>query len=176
MKQNSCPLFYEEMVMNTKKILYNWDVILASFSLVLLLFAVIIQVIMRSVFDKPLMGAEEFTRFMVICVILFPLAYTERLNGHIIMEEFQNLLPQTIKKGLRFLIQILTTVIYIVVTLSAIQVLINNANNMTATLEIPFWIFFLPNVLGFLGISILRVITHICYFTKKELPWASLSF
>jgi TRAP-type C4-dicarboxylate transport system permease small subunit len=176
MKQIHAPLFYKEMVMNKKKILFDLDVILASLSLVLLLFTVIIQVILRSVFDKPLMGAEEFTRFMVICVILFPLAYTERMNGHIIMEELQNLLPRVIRKLLRFLIQTFTTVVYIVIALSAIQVLINNANNTTATLEIPFWIFFLPNALGFLGISILRIITHICYFAKKELPWASLSF
>jgi TRAP-type C4-dicarboxylate transport system permease small subunit len=161
--------------MNTKKLLFNLDVILASLSLALLLFTVILQVILRSIFDAPLMGAEELTRFMVICVILFPLAYTERCNGHIVMEELQNLLPSLIKKSLRFLIEFFTTAVYLVVTLSAIQVLINNANNMTATLEIPFWIFFLPNVLGFLGISVLRIVVHFCYLTKRELAWASLS-
>ncbi|GHU25531.1 C4-dicarboxylate ABC transporter [Betaproteobacteria bacterium] len=160
--------------MNTKKILFNWDVILASLSLVVLLFTVITQIILRSFFDMPLMGAEELTRFMVLSGILFPLAYTERFNSHIVMEELQNLLPQVIKSVLRFLIQLSTTVVYILVTLSATLVLINNANNTTATLEIPFWIFFLPNVLGFLGISVLRIITHFCYLTKKELPWASL--
>jgi TRAP-type C4-dicarboxylate transport system permease small subunit len=160
---------------NTKKVLFNLDVTLASLSLVLLLFTVILQVILRSIFDAPLMGAEEFTRFMVICVILFPMAYTERLNGHIVMKEFLNLLPSIIKKSLRFLIEVFTTAVYLIITLSAIQVLVNNANNTTATLEIPFWIFFLPNVVGFFGISVLRLVAHFCYLTKKELPWASLS-
>jgi TRAP-type C4-dicarboxylate transport system permease small subunit len=158
--------------MRIRKTVVNFDVFLASAALVLLLGTIILQVVLRSVFQRPLMGAEEFTRYMVIWVILTPLAYTERENGHIIMEEFQGLLPGALRKIIRFICALCTTAVYLVLTWSVIAVLLNNMNNMTATLKIPFWLFFLPSVIGFAGITVLRIVTHICRLCKKELPWA----
>ena len=159
--------------MQIRKVLFSFDMILAAAALMVLLGTVILQIILRQVFLKPLMGAEEMTRYMVIWVILTPLAYTEKANGHIIMEEIQTLLPGLIRKGIRFLCAVCTTVVYILITFSVISVCRNNLNNMTATLKIPFWLFFLPCIIGFAGISILRITSHVCILLKKEPPWVS---
>jgi len=55
-----------------------------------------------------------------------------------------------------------------------VHVYINNLHNQTATLKMPFWVFFLPSAIGFTGISIVRITRHICTLLKKELPWASV--
>ena len=157
--------------MQIRKALFSFDMILAAAALLVLLGTIILQVILRQIFQRPLMGAEEMTRYMVIWVIMTPLAYTERVNGHIIMEEFQALFPAPIKKIIRFICAASTTVVYIVITLSVISVYRNNLHNMTATLKIPFWLFFIPTAIGFLGISIVRIIGHICTLLKKEPPW-----
>ena len=159
--------------MQIRKIIFSFDMILAAAALMVLLGTVILQIILRQLFLKPLMGAEEMTCFMVVWVILTPLAYTEKENGHIIMEELQTLLPGFIRKGIRFICAVCTTVVYILITVSVISVYRNNLQNMTATLKIPFWIFFLPCAIGFAGISIVRIISHICILLKKELPWVS---
>ena len=160
--------------MQIKKTVLNFDMILAAAAVLVLLGTVIIQIVLRQVFKKPLMGAEEMTRYMVIWVILTPLAYTERAKGHIIMEEIQALFPSFLRKTIRFISAVCTTAVYILVAISAINVWRNNMNNMTATLKIPFWLFFLPSVIGFSGISVLRITSHIYTLFKKEPPWASL--
>jgi TRAP-type C4-dicarboxylate transport system permease small subunit len=159
--------------MRIKKVILNFDLVLAAAALVLLCGTTMLQVILRSIFDAPLMGAEEMIPYLLTWVILTPLGNTEWTNGHIIMEEFQVLFPPPIKKMVRFIIALCTTGIYIVVSLSVIHVYINNLNNMTATLKMPFAVFFLPSAIGFIGISLVRITNHICTLLKKEPPWAS---
>ena len=160
--------------MQIKKALMNFDLILAFAALLVLLGTVLLQILLREVFLLPLMGAEEMTRYMVVWVIMTPLAFTERKNGHIIMEEIQALFPTILRKIIRFIIAVSTTAVYILIVFSVIHVFSNSANNVTATLKIPFWIFFLPNAIGFVGISMVRITSHICTIFKKELPWALL--
>ena len=160
--------------MQIRKALFNFDIILAVAALAVLWGTIILQVILRQVFSAPLMGAEEMTRYMVIWVIMTPLAFTEKANGHIIMEELQALLPGIIKKLIRFVCVLSTTAVYILITFSVFGVYRNNLHNVTATLKVPFWLFFLPTAIGFIGISVFRIIDHICVLIKKEPPWASL--
>jgi len=159
--------------MQIKKVLLNFDLIVAVSALAGLWGTIMLQVILRSIFNAPLMGADEMTPYLVIWVILAPLAYTERTIGHIIMEEFQVILPSIIKKIIRFLVSVSTTGIYVLVSFSVIYVIKNNLYNTTATLRMPFYIFFIPSAIGFFGISILRITSHIYTMLKKELPWAS---
>jgi TRAP-type C4-dicarboxylate transport system permease small subunit len=160
--------------MQLKKTLINFDVILASVALAFLTIVIFVQVILRFFFKSPLMGAEEFARYMLMWMIITPLTFTERNHGHIIMEELQNLLPGIIRKIIRFLCGLCTTVIYVFLTISTVRVIQNNMGNTTAELKIPFLLFFLPTLIGFASMAILRIITHICHLMKKDLPWASL--
>ena len=74
-----------------------------------------------------------------------------------VMEEFQAILPAKARLGIRFLIDLLTTAVYALVALSSISVLINNARNETATLRMPFWLFFLPTVAGMVLLTLTRI-------------------
>ena len=133
------------------------DAFLSAVSLVVLLGTIIIQVVLRFVFQSPLMGAEEFTRYMVICLVMTPLAFAERTNSHVVMEEVQMLLPDGFRRILRMVIDILTTLVYGIVAVSSLSVLMNNATNRTATLKMPFWLFFLPMVIGMVLLTIVRI-------------------
>ena len=142
--------------MRLRTTLSNLDAVLACLGLVALLGTIIIQVVLRFVFQNPLMGAEEFTRYMVIFLVMTPLAFAERTKSHVVMEELQAGLPRKARIIVRFLIDLSTTIVYAIVALSAISVLINNAGNETATLGMPFWLFFLPTVAGMVLLTLTR--------------------
>ena len=157
-----------------RKILFNIDGLLACCALGMLFGNIILQVILRQVFNRPLMGADEMTMFLVAAVIITPLGYLEKENGHIVMQEFLNLFPMIIIKVLRFIISVSCTVIFIILVISVFNVIRYNMHILTAMLKMPIWLFFLPCLIGFCGIVIIRITKHICVLLKKELPWASL--
>lgn len=159
--------------MHPRNELWNFDALLACISLAVLLGTILLQVVLRFVFRTPLIGAEEFTRYMVVCVVMTPLAFTERTKSHVVMEELQAVLPAPIRRFVAILSGMAATVVYALVTLSAFSVLLNNSSNVTATLKMPFWLFFLPSVLGLSFITVVRLVTHLCDLLHKELPWES---
>jgi len=116
------------------------------------------QVIMRGVFVLPFIGAEEFTRFLLICLIFcaYPLVV---LNGeNIVMGEFKNALPARLKSVVNWTISLsafAATAFIAWVTATNIS---KNLNNATPTLGIPFWIFLGATLLGFTGAAIIHLI------------------
>jgi TRAP-type C4-dicarboxylate transport system permease small subunit len=159
--------------MSVSKQLRDVDGLVGVVSLAILIGTILLQVVLRFVFSKPLMGAEEMTRYLVICVVMFPLAYSERSGSTIIMEEIQSMFPRVLKNFINMSSHILTTIVYAIVAVSCYSVLINNAANKTATMEMPFWLFFLPSVVGLTAMTVVRIITVFCKITKRNLPWES---
>ena len=157
--------------MQIRKVLFNFDIILGSFSLVILWGTIMLQILLRQLFSAPLMGAEEMTMYLVACLVITPLGFTEKVNGHIVMEEIQAFFPSAIKKIFRLIINVATTAVYILITVSVFNVVRNNMQNVTPMLRMPFWLFFVPSLIGFTWLSIVRIVRHICFLSKKELPW-----
>jgi TRAP-type C4-dicarboxylate transport system permease small subunit len=152
------------------KLLFRLDKDISILCLSVMLFTVIAQVLMRELFNFPLVGAEEFVRYMMIWIVLFPLAYTLREGGHIEMTELRDMLPRPLRVGLKFLSDVSSIVIFAIVSWSSLSVILENANNTTATLQIPFWIFFLPNFLGF----VLLTVGYVLILTKRIVPKTSI--
>jgi TRAP-type C4-dicarboxylate transport system permease small subunit len=157
--------------MSLQKKLIDLDSIVGIICLALLLGTIILQVSLRFFFSRPLMGAEEFTRYMVICVVMIPLAYTERTGNNIIMEEIQAMFPTILRKTVNFASQFLSMIVYGIVAISSINVIINNIGNQTATLGIPFWLFFAPTVYGLSVITIVKLMVLLNAYHKRGLPW-----
>jgi TRAP-type C4-dicarboxylate transport system permease small subunit len=152
------------------KLIFRLDKDISILCLSVMLFTVIAQVLMRELFNFPLVGAEEFVRYMMIWIVLFPLAFTLREGGHIEMTELRDMLPRPLRTGLKFLSDVSSIVVFAIVSWSSLSVILENANNTTATLQIPFWIFFLPNFLGFL----MLMVGYILILTKRIVPKPSI--
>lgn len=107
-----------------------------------------LQVVMRGVFEVPLVGAEELARYLLIVVtfLAVPLAAAE--GGHIRMEEFQARLPARLRLAVRIAINLLAIAAFGAAAIAAVITLFNNLENTTPTLSIPFYIFVLPVLLG----------------------------
>ncbi len=120
------------------------------------------QVVMRSVFGLPFIGAEELTRFLLICLIFSAYPLVVESGENIVMGEFKAALPTRP----RWMVNV--TISLAAIAASAFLAYVTAANigrnltNATPTLGIPFWIFLGATMFGFAGAAIV----HLIHFRK----------
>ena len=120
-----------------------------SFALLALLIATpLAQIVMRSVFNVPMSGAEELTRYFLICVVFLAAPHVTHAGGQICMEEFQALIPPRPRWWLQLAIELAGIAFFGGMAVAAVVTIGNNLRNQTATLEMPFWLFMAPLAVG----------------------------
>ena len=112
------------------------------------------QIMMRGVFSVPLAGAEELAKYFLICLTFVAASYVTRAGGQIRMEEFQALLPPRPRWLLQLAIDVSGVAVFGVLFVASVVTVARNLNSVTPVLEIPFWLFFAPLVLGSLLLAI----------------------
>ena len=106
------------------------------------------QIAMRGVFNVPLAGAEELAKYFLICLTFLAASYVTREGGQIRMEEFQFLLPPKPRWILQLAIELCGIAVFGIVFVASVVTVTRNMNSVTPVLEMPFWLFFAPLVLG----------------------------
>jgi TRAP-type C4-dicarboxylate transport system permease small subunit len=120
------------------------------------------QITMRGVFNVPLAGAEELAKYLLICLTFLAASYVTAEGGQIRMEEFQAWLPPRPRWLLQLLIELTGVAVFGVLFVAAVITVSRNLNSVTPVLEIPFWLFFAPLVLGalLLAVETLAMLVH----------------
>jgi TRAP-type C4-dicarboxylate transport system permease small subunit len=108
-----------------------------------------LQVFMRQFLGMPMVGAEELSRFMLISVVMITVPYTISSGASVRMEEFLNVLPDRIQWLVRLAISLLGFAAFCLASWSVLVATLNNLNNETPTLGIPYFIFFSATAVGF---------------------------
>jgi TRAP-type C4-dicarboxylate transport system permease small subunit len=116
--------------------------------LLLLIATPLAQIVMRSVFNVPMSGAEELARWFVICLVFLGAPLVTLWGGQIGMEEFQVLIPPRPRWWLQLLIEVSGIALFLLVAVATAVTIRNNMSNQTATLEMPFWLFMAPLAIG----------------------------
>jgi TRAP-type C4-dicarboxylate transport system permease small subunit len=106
------------------------------------------QIVMRSVFNVPMSGAEELARYFLICLVFLGAPLVTLWGGQIGMEEFQVLIPPQPRWWLQLAIELAGVALFLVLAVASAVTIRNNLSNQTATLEMPFWLFMAPLALG----------------------------
>ena len=106
------------------------------------------QIVMRSVFNVPMAGAEELARYFLICLCFVAASHVTFTGGQIRMEEFQALIPPRPRWVLQLVIEASGVVLFGVLLVASVVNIRNNLQNQTATLEMPFWLFMGPLAVG----------------------------
>lgn len=116
------------------------------------------QVIMRDVFGAAIIGAEEFTRFLLIVLVFtaFPIVVADQEN--IVMAEFLDALPPTVRKAMTFIITVAAILAAGFMAYVAWQTIFRNLNNATPTLRIPFWLFLGATFFGFAAATLVHLL------------------
>jgi TRAP-type C4-dicarboxylate transport system permease small subunit len=116
--------------------------------LALLVITPLAQIGMRGIFNVPMSSAEELARYFMICLTFFASSYVTIEGGQIRMEDFQGLLPPRLRWYLQMLIEISGVVMFSVICVASAITIGNNMQNQTPTLEMPFWLFMGPLLVG----------------------------
>jgi TRAP-type C4-dicarboxylate transport system permease small subunit len=116
------------------------------------------QVIMRGVFTLPFIGAEELTRFLLICVVFASYPLVIQSGENIVMGEIKNALPKALRRAIDLAISIAAVGICLFIGFVTLTNISGNLNNATPTLGIPFWIFLAATFFGFTGAAIVHLI------------------
>jgi len=127
------------------------------------------QIAMRGIFNVPMAGAEELARYFLISLTFIGASYVTEQGGQIRMEEFQGILPPRPRWFLQLAIELSGVAMFGVMFVAGAVTVANNLQNQTATLEMPFWLFMGPLVVG----SLLLVIETLAMFVhtlKRRRP------
>jgi TRAP-type C4-dicarboxylate transport system permease small subunit len=135
------------------------------------------QITMRGVFNVPLAGAEELAKYFLICLTFLAASYVTREGGQIRMEEFQFLLPPKPRWILQLAIEACGVAVFGVLLVASVVTVTRNLNSVTPVLEIPFWLFFAPLVLGslLLVLETLAMLVHTWRARRPEAKHTVLS-
>ena len=106
------------------------------------------QITMRGVFNVPMAGAEEMTRYFLICLTFLAASYVTEQGGQIRMEEFQGLIPPRPRWMLQLLIELSGVIVFSILFAASVVTISRNLNNQTPIMEMPFWLFMAPLALG----------------------------
>ena len=135
------------------------------------------QITMRGVFSVPLAGAEELAKYFLICLTFVSAAYVTREGGQIRMEEFQFLVPPKPRWILQLAIEIAGIAVFGILFVASVVTVTRNLNSVTPVLEIPFWLFFAPLVVGslLLVVETLAMLVHTWRARRPEAKHTVLS-
>jgi TRAP-type C4-dicarboxylate transport system permease small subunit len=141
-----------------------------SFGLLALLIATpLAQIVMRSVFNVPMSGAEELTRYFLICAVFLAAPLVTFDGAQIGMEEFQALIPPRPRWWLQLAIEVAGIVFFAFVAVAAVVTIRNNLRNQTATLEMPFWLFMAPLAIG-MALLAVETLVRLAHTWQRKRP------
>jgi TRAP-type C4-dicarboxylate transport system permease small subunit len=124
---------------------------LAGLALITVMIALpALQVFLREVIGLSFIGAEELTRFALICLVFITFPYVIASGANIRLEELILFFPARMRRAIHVLIAASGTAVLGIGAASVAVATLRNLNNATPTLGIPYWIFFSAAFLGFL--------------------------
>jgi len=113
-----------------------------------LIFTPSLQIVLRGIFNVPLSGAEELTRYFLIALTLLGAAQVSHEGGQIRMQEFQAMLPARLRFAVQIVIEVAAAGMFGLMAVASVVSIRHNLSNQTATLEMPYWLFMGPMTVG----------------------------
>ena len=161
--------FLDKLVSRLSFVLQN----LAILAFIILTYSVIYEVIARSILNKPTIWSLEVVTYMISCVAFFGSAYVLRINKHLEVNLFTNILPDNMKFILNFFSNLVAAIFCFIAFYYGCKLI-----NLTyilgvvsvSELRIPVWIPQLTVPIGFFALTLefLIRIFRIIKFRKKS--------
>lgn len=125
------------------------------------------QILMRYVFDSPIMWGEELSRISYAWFCFFGVALATRDEAHLKVEFFFRKFPKIAQTLIRLISRIVMIVFFLVVSISAFELPNVQGNIKAYTLGLPFWILTSSVIPGFI-ISAIYVIRGFFPKSRKD--------
>lgn len=152
------------------RVVHVVDKIMEAFSALILggmtLF-IFVQVLARYVFKSPLAWSEEGARFLFIWMTFIAGYVGARKGQHIGVELIQNLFPETVRKGMKVLCDLISIGFFIIVLYYCCAQWDKLSAQTSPALKLPMAFVYLGMMLGCLGMAV-SYFLHIFEILKRE--------
>ena len=108
-----------------------------------------VQVFLRDLFNAPIIGLEESTRWGLIILVFFGTPLLIATNEQIRLTEFIDNLPRPVRRVLERIILFASALVLVVIVWAGYLSIQRNFGTRTPVLDIPFWLFAAPMLVGF---------------------------
>ena len=125
-----------------------------------------LQVILRDFFNAPLIGLEEATRRALIILVFLAAPLLLSTNEQIRLSEFIDYLPRRARLILERVILLISGLSVAVIAYAGVLSVMRNMSTRTSTLDIPFWLFAAPMLVGFA----LAALGYIWFALRRQDP------
>lgn len=142
-------------------------------SMVAMMFIVTFDVILRYFFNAPTVWAGEVASFLTISVVFLGLAQNIRLDGHIRIDVFTNLMPERT----RLLLNVIAHAVAIIFSVALLMACWLRFENFwirqtvsDSPIMVPLWIPMVPVLIGAVGFCLASVAGFIAWFHALLTP------
>ena len=125
-----------------------------------------LQVILRDFFNAPLIGLEEATRWALIILVFLAAPLLLSTNEQIRLSEFIDYLPRRARLILERVVLLISGLSVAVIAYAGVLSVMRNMSTRTSTLDIPFWLFAAPMLVGFA----LAALGYIWFALRRQDP------
>lgn len=137
--------------------------------LILMTLVMLIQVVMRYVFNSALSWPEEFCRYCFIYMTFLTIGFCVSRQSMLRLDLIIKVIPKKVGDILEFIIWIMCLVFFIYMFIYSIK-LVNltiTSSRTSPTMGIPYYIIYLSTILGF-GLGIIRNTQFLYKFIYKR--------
>lgn len=164
-------------MVRVKQVLKFLDKHLEEYLIAILLIALtlimLLQIVMRYVFNNSLSWPEELSRYCFVYITFFTWGYCVRNDSMLRLDILKELLPSKIWTVLQAIVRIVSLIFFLCMFVNSLDLLasMQKTSRVSAALGIPYTFIYLSTVLGF-GLAVIRGVQMIvepviAYFKKK---------
>ena len=129
---------------------------IGQFALAIMVMLTVVDVFLRYVFNRPILGSYELTEFMMAVLVFSTIGYTMAVKGHVVVDLVFTKLPQRTRDILECITSLIAFILFAIVAWrNAVQAITAwGRNDITAELFIPISPFILFVAIGIAVLSL----------------------
>jgi TRAP-type C4-dicarboxylate transport system permease small subunit len=145
-------LFLEKTVFPVSRFM----LFIGQFTLAIMVLLTVVDVFLRYVFNRPILGSYELTEFMMAVLVFSTIGYTMAVKGHVVVDLVFTKLPQRTRDILECITSLIAFILFAIVAWrNAVQASTAwGRNDVTAELFIPISPFILFVAIGIAVLSL----------------------
>ncbi len=136
--------------------------------LMMLFLSVLIQIVMRNIFNSGSIQLEELARFSLVSLVFLMIPVLTWKNQQIIVDIVVLYLPERVKRWFSAITQLLVMVFGMYVLYAIVTIMEFNWNVRTPALAMPNVVFYIPITLGVLAMCIFSLAGVIITLRGRE--------
>ncbi|MDC7231269.1 MAG: TRAP transporter small permease subunit [Sphaerochaetaceae bacterium] len=136
--------------------------------LLMLFLSVLIQIVMRNIFNSGSIQLEELARFSLVSLVFLMIPVLTWKNQQIIVDIVILYLPERVKRWFSAITQLLVMVFGLYVLYAIVTIMEFNWNVRTPALAMPNVVFYIPITLGVLAMCIFSLAGVIITLRGRE--------